>query len=259
MKKIIFILSSLMILFPTSIVLASETESMEIKKVAGPDDEKISAYSITFPYSTEDIENAIIDKLTTEGLSYRKAKNNFYAFKGVRYNTLWTKMFDFYIAFSGSESAGTIYFIMSTGYNNYIGEDNAAECKVISKWLTSLDRDVRIYLNSNKIKQAEKELASAENELEKLKKEQSKLEKKINSNDVAKKKFDAKRTIVDKKSVETIDTELLEEEKTESDKYIKKGKQLNYQLTNVNSKIKLAEQNVAEKRSNLDTLKENRP
>ena len=51
---------------------------------------------------------AIYEKLKEEGITGKKASNNFYAFKGIKYNSLWNRTCDIYIAVNGSQKSGKL-------------------------------------------------------------------------------------------------------------------------------------------------------
>jgi hypothetical protein len=168
----------------------------EVKTVLNYDKNLIMGYTITFNYDAKDIETAVTERLEKEGVEGSK-KKNFYAYKGIKYNHIWNKMFDMYIQFVGSKNAGTINVILSQGYDNFIipTEDSITTSKMYA-WLTSLDLDVQNYQYNLAMQAHQEEHKDIKKELAKLEKQQTKIEKKIKKNADAQAKFDASKTIV---------------------------------------------------------------
>ena len=267
MKKIALIFANLLML-STVAVYAANNDSTDEKEpsvafkmstVSGPEKESVNAFTVTYSYPAKDMEAAIIDRLAKEGIKGKKAKNNFYAFKGVKYNHLWSRTCDFYVAVNGSKTSGTIYLVISTGYDNYIIDDDAEQNKAVSKWLTELESDIKNYIHNNKIAEQEKVVNDADKEVDKLKKEKSKIEKNIEKNEAAIKAFEASRMIPDQSNPNAIDTKTLEKEQKQSQKLTDQQKKLEYQLDEINKKIDNAENEYSKHKNKLKELKTNRP
>ncbi len=261
MKKTVLFLTALLLV---SVAVSAQTDSQEkyaytMKTVPGPEKDMIKVFSISYAYAPKDIETAILQKLKTEGLSYKKAKNGFYAFKGVRYNALWNRTCDFYISITGTKSTGTIYFAISQGYDNFMDDGDADENKKISDWLVSLDTCIKNYLHNQKIDEAEQEVQDASKEIDKIKSQKDKAEKSVKDAEDEIKAFEAQRTVVDNENLDNVDTKVLEKEKKLSDKLNSKLNKLKYDLEELKSKFDKAIQNHKEKRKKLDDLKTNRP
>lgn len=267
MKKIAFIIANLLLL-NTVAIYAANNDSKDEKEpsvvfkmttVSGPDKESVKAFTVTYSYPADQILAATIDRLAKEGIKGKKAKNNFYAFKGVKYNHLWPRTCDFYVAVNGSKTSGTIYLAISTGYDNFIIDDDAEQNKAISEWLAELENDTKNYIHNNKIADQEKVVNDADKQVDKLKKEKTKIEKNIEKNDAEIKAFEAKRMIPDQNNPNAIDTKLLEKEQKQSQKLEEQKKKLEYQLDEINKKIDKAESDYASHKSKLKDLKTNRP
>lgn len=229
------------------------------KSVAGPDKSMVTTYTITYPYAASSIEKAILEKFKTEGLSYKKAKNSFYAVKGVKYNALWNRTFDMYVAVTGSNNSGTIYLLISAGYDNYITDEDPEVSQKISEWLVATEKDILTYLHNEKISDAEKELKEAEKEVDKLKKERTKIEKNIEKNNAQAKAFEARRIIPDENNINSIDTKLLEKEQKQATKYADTDKKYQFNLDENTAKLKKAESEVNDKKETVRNLKANKP
>lgn len=267
MKKLALIIANLLLL-STVAAYAANNDSKDEKErsvaftmtsVSGPDKETVKAFTVTYSYPADEIMAAIIERLGKEGIKGKKVKNNFYAFKGVRYNHLWPRTCDFYVAVNGSKSSGTIYLALSTGYDNFIIDDDAEQNKVISKWLAELEDDTKNYIHNNKIADQEKVVNEADKQVDKLKKEKTKIEKNIEKNEAETKAFEAKRMIPDQSNPNAIDTKLLEKEQKQSQKLADQKKKLEYQLDEINKKIDKAEKDYSNHKTKLKDLKTNRP
>ena len=108
----------------------------------------VNLYTIALPYSAENIKIALHDRLKTEGIKGKKTKNNFYAFKGVKYTHLWDNTCDIYVSITGNKEAGNVNLIISQGYDNYVDpyKDTITTEKAY-KWLMGVDRVVYEYMH----------------------------------------------------------------------------------------------------------------
>ncbi len=271
MKKIAILMANLLLLSSVAAYARDQKESENTDKdakekvsftmtpVSGPDGTNMKAFTKTYQYSKDDVLGGIVARLGKESLKGKKVKNNFLAFKGVRYNHLWPRTFDFYIAVNGSKSAGTLYLVMSTGYDNYILDGDEKQDKVISDWMDNLDLSIQKFIHSNKIADQEKVVAAADKEVEKLKKEKAKIEKNITKNEIAIKEFEATRLIPDASDVDNIDTKRLQKEQKQASKLEDQQKKLQYDLDDINKKIDKANDKYSEERETLKKLKSTQP
>ena len=175
MKKLLLAVTAALLTLGVSAFAETEDNaeklSFTMQKVDGPNKDGVMAFTKIYQYPATEIEDAIIEKLKEEGISGKKASNNFYAFKGVKYNSLWNQTFDFYIAVEGSQKSGTIYLVLATGYNNYIVDNDAAENKRISDWLDSLEENIKNHLYNHQLKDQQDETKAAAEDLKSLKAE----------------------------------------------------------------------------------------
>lgn len=248
--------------FTLAVIAALATigvSAVEVQKVDGPNKEQVMAFTTTYQYPADDIEDAIIAKLKEEGLSGKKASNNFYAYKGVKYNGLWNRTFDFYIAVNGSHKSGTIYLVLSTGYDNYITDSDKEENEKVSDWLESLDADIQNYVYNQQLSAQQEETDEAEKELKNLKKQKEKTEQKIAANEKELKTFEASRTIVDEANTNTVDPKVLKKEQKQYDKLVDKKSKLQSELDSLDKKIDKARDKYSEEKDKLKKLKSNRP
>ena len=267
MKKIALFIANLLLFSTVSANAASDKTGAEkepsvafkMSTVAGPEKESIKAFTVTYAYPSDQIEAAIIDRLAKEGIKGKKAKNNFYAFKGVKYNYLWPRTCDFYVSVTGTKTSGTIYLAISSGYDNFIIDDDAEQNKAISDWMASLENDVKSYIHNNKIAEQEKVVNNADKEADKLRKERAKIEKNIEKNQAEIKAFEASRMIPDPNNPNAVDAKLLAKEQKQSQKLSEQEKKLEYQLDEINKKIEKADKEYNSQRSKLKDLKTNRP
>ncbi len=235
----------------------TKSKAYKILLVKGPLKEDVNAYTITFNYSSDDISKAIAARLKNEGLSSSKAKNKFTAYKEVKYNPLWSKLCDMYIAVNGSSKEGTVYFVLSTGYDNYIHENDYAETdEKISAWLVSLEADVQSFILENRIKEQEKVVKEAEKELKKLQNKKKSLEGKINSKDKELRKLDAIRTVPDKDYPG--DPKLIAKEKKQYEQLTIDKQNYEVDLSQVESNIEQAQTKLNAEKQALADLKAQR-
>ena len=257
MKKFIFLTTALLAFSTASIFAQIGVPS--VKNVKGPDKDKVEVYSITFTYPAEDIAAAIKERLENEGLSGKKEKNNFVSYKGIRYNYLWNKTFDFYISITGSKTAGTIDLLVSQGYDNYVDVKNDDMGKRASKWLLSLEQTIKEYrYNVALTKETEGKVETTKT-LAKLEKEQKKYENILRKNEEKQKAFDAKKTIVTGGNVPTINNETFQKEKKELEKIQEEKNKYQYKLKEVKRKISMTQTDLKNREKSIDELKQAKP
>ena len=230
----------------------------EVKTVLNYDKNLIMGYTITFNYDAKDIETAVTERLEKEGVEGSK-KKNFYAYKGIKYNHIWNKMFDMYIQFVGSKNAGTINVILSQGYDNFIipTEDSITTSKMYA-WLTSLDLDVQNYQYNLAMQAHQEEHKDIKKELAKLEKQQTKIEKKIKKNADAQAKFDASKTIVSENDV-NVDAKQLEKEQKQAQKLLDEKAELEAELKKITDKIDLVRSDLNKKNTAISDLEKDKP
>ena len=230
----------------------------EVKTVLNYDKNLIMGYTITFNYDAKDIETAVIERLKKEGVEGNK-KKNFYAFKGIKYNYIWNKMFDMYIQFVGSKNAGTINVILSQGYDNFIipTEDSITTTNMFA-WLTSLDLDVQNYQYNLAMQAHQEEHKDIKKELSKLEKQQAKVEKKIKKNADAQAKFDASKTIVSENDL-NVDAKVLEKEQKQAQKLLDEKALLEAELKKITDKIDLVRSDLSKKNTAISDLEKDKP
>lgn len=263
MKKIMILCAAMMTMFTamaqTSSLYTSDSGAVpEIKSVLNYDKNLILGYTITFEYPVNDIEEAVIARLETEGVEGSK-KKNFYAFKGIKYNYIWNKMFDMYMQFTGSNNAGTINVLLSQGYDNFIvpTQDSITTDKVY-KWLTELDLDVQNYRYDLTMQAHQEELQDIDKELSKLEKQRTKIEKKIKKNSDAQLKFEASRTIISGNEL-NVDTKAIEKEQKQAKKLNDERSKLEDELHKLNDKIADIRSDFNQKNNAIDDFKKEKP
>ncbi len=221
-----------------------------LKTVVGADDNLVNVLCITYDYNSEDIFGAIHERLDGEGLDGSKKKNDFYQFKGVKYNFLWDKYLDFYVQVKGSNTAGTISLAMSQGYDNFINlKLDTLTLERACQWITSLDLDVQNYIYNNTLEASTEEHEDIKKELSKLKKNRSSIEKKISKHENKVAKFEASRYVVIDGDLNA-DPERLAKEQKKSVELTQDGEELQMDLAKINSEIdKITKDSKAKERS----------
>lgn len=257
MKKFALLLVSFLAISVAA--LATEKGAFTMQKVDGPTAEPVMAFARTYSYPAEDIENAILERFKNEGLSCKKAKNKFYAYMGVKYNSLWNRTLDIYFSVNGSKKSGVVLLVLSTGYNNFISNNDSLENQKIAEWMISLEENIKLYIYNLNVEEQQKLTDEASKEVKKLKADKEKAEKKIEANNNAIKAFEEKRTIVDSENVSTIDPKILEKEQKQYDKFMDKKNKLQYELDEIDAKLDKAKRDFNEKNDDLKKLKSNRP
>lgn len=265
MKKLVLVLvSSLM--FGTLVTFAQNDNSENtvskaytIQVVKGPLKEDVKAYTISFNYSADDMSKAIAAKLKNEGLSSSKAKNKFIGYKGVKYNPLWNKLFDLYILVNGSAKSGTVYLVLSTGYDNYITEKEYEETDAkVSAWLVSLEEDIKAYILDNQIKEQEKKVKDALKDLKKEQKKKNSFENKIDLKNKEIRKLEAIRTTPDNDTPSATNTKLIEKEQKLLDKLNRTKQDYEVDLEQSKSNLKKLESTFENEKKALEDLKAKR-
>lgn len=267
MKKIISLCAVLLCMgiasaqtnfYENSAYISDTGAKPEVKTVLNYDKNLIMGYTITFNHPAEDVEAAVIERLEKEGVEGNK-KKNFYAYKGIKYNHIWNKMFDMYIQFVGSKNAGTINVILSQGYDNFIipTEDSITTSKMYA-WLTSLDLDVQNYQYNRAMQAHQEEHKDIKKELAKLEKQQAKVEKKIKKNADAQAKFEASRTIVSENDL-NIDTKKIEKEQKQAQKLLDEKAGLEAELKKITDKIDLVRSDLNKKNAAISDLEKDKP
>lgn len=267
MKKIISLCAVLLCMgiasaqtnfYQNSAYISDTGAKPEVKTVLNYDKNLIMGYTITFNHPAEDVEAAVIERLEKEGVEGNK-KKNFYAYKGIKYNHIWNKMFDMYIQFVGSKNAGTINVILSQGYDNFIipTEDSITTNKMYA-WLTSLDLDVQNYQYNRAMQAHQEEHKDIKKELAKLEKQQAKVEKKIKKNADAQAKFEASRTIVSENDL-NIDAKKIEKEQKQAQKLLDEKAGLEAELKKITDKIDLVRSDLNKKNAAISDLEKDKP
>lgn len=232
---------------------------VETRSVAGPDKNMVTVFAKDYAYPVKTIEAAVSERLKSEGLKGKSAKNNFTAYLGVKYNPLWTTNFDLYIGYAGTKTAGTVEVLISTGYANYVDTRDRQTQQRVAEWLNSLDLTIRTYIHNQKIKEAEDALDDAQKEYDKLVKEKRGLEDDIKSNNEAINRLEAQRTVADGQNSASVDPKVLAKEQKEAAKLQDKKNKLAQQLTSVSSQIEKAKDEREKRHSAIIELKNNRP
>lgn len=265
MKKLVLVLVNTLMLGTlmsfaednTTDTSASKAYTMQLVK--GPLKEDVKAYTISYNYSSDDISKAIAARLKNEGLSSSKAKNKFTGYKGVKYNPLWNKLCDFYVAVNGSSKMGTIYLVLSTGYDNYIDDTDFEETNAkVSAWLVSLEADIQAYILGNQIKEQEKKVKDAEKEVSKVQNKKKSLENKIELKDKEIRKLEAIRTIPDKENPTNAEAKLFEKEQKLHTKLTTTKQDYEVDLEQAKSNLKQAQTNLNSEKKILEDLKAKR-
>lgn len=270
MKKAFFLFAAIFICFVAnaentekdSIIAKPETVlkkyKIEVRSVKGPDDINVRVFSKTYLYPSQTIKEAILHRLSKEGISTKKKDNGFLACKGVKYNPLWHKTLDFYFNVVGSENAGTVNLLVSTGYDNYLDENNPTACLNAARWLCDLDFDIKMYIYQNNLSAEGETLEDLQNELDKLQKQKVKIENKIAKNKEKINKFEAQRIKI-AGDINNLDTQKLDKEKEQEKKLQDEKNSLNYDLQDILLKIEIAESKISQQTEVINRLKEKQP
>ncbi len=168
-------------------------------------------------------------------------------------------MLDFYINGVGSENAGTVNLLVSTGYDNYMDETNFTACLNAARWLSELEYDIKMYIFLNNLAAEDETLAGLQKDIEKLQKQKAKIEKKIETNAEKIKKFEAQRIKLTEDNVNNLDTKKLDREKEQDRKLQDEKNALNYDLNEVMLQIEVAEGKLAQQMEVIKKLKETEP
>ena len=261
MKKLLLISVAL---FATVGLSAKETESSisgatpEIKTALGDSKDLVNLYTITLPYSAENIKTALHQRLKTEGIKGKKGKNNFYGFKGVKYTLLWDKTCDIYVSITGTKETGNVNLIISQGYDNYVDpyEDKETTAKAY-KWLIGVDRVVYEYVHAQDLATHLEEQKSIEKELSKLESQRGKLESKIKKVENKQHKLEATKTVVDENDL-NVDSKKIAKEQKEALDLQKEYNSLKNELSSVEAKIKDTKGDLNKKKMAIADFKQNK-
>ena len=230
----------------------------EIKTALGDDKDLVNLYTITLPYSAEDIKTALHARLKTEGIKGKKGKHNFYGFKGVKYTLLWDNTCDIYVSITGNKETGNVNLIISQGYDNYIDpyQDTITTQKAF-KWLRGVDRVVYEYVHNQTLATHQKEQKDIEKALSKLESEQKKLESKIKKVENKQRKLEATKTIVDENDLNVDSKKIAKEQELALDlqnEYL----ELNSELKSLTIKIRDTREDLSKKKKTIAEFKHNK-
>ena len=261
MKKLLLIGVALLATVGLS---AKETESSisgakpEIKTALGKDKELVNLYTITLHYSVDDIKNALHARLKTEGIKGTKGKNNFYAFKGVKYTLLWDKTCDIYVGITGNKETASVNLIISLGYENYVDpfKDQETTQKAYN-WLISVDKLVYDYMHEKTLATHIKEQGDIEKELAKLEAKRNKIESKIKKVENKQHKLEATKTVVKEDDL-NVDSKKIATEQKEAIDLQNELTSLQYELSAINNKIKDTKDDLNKKKATIAEFKKNK-
>jgi DNA repair exonuclease SbcCD ATPase subunit len=230
----------------------------EIKTALGNNKKLVNLYTITLPYSADEIKEAVHSRLDAEGLDGSKSKNNFYAFKEVQYTYLWDKTCDLYIAVIGNKNVGSINLIISQGYDNFIDpyKDTITTEKAFN-WLIDLDRVVYDYIYEQNLIAHSEELKNIEKELSKLEKKRDKLESKIKKTEKKQLKLEASKTIVSENDID-VDSKKIAKEQKQALEVQKELNELSSELATIETKISQTKGDLNKKKNIISDIKQNK-
>ncbi len=259
MKKLLVLSIALI----SSLALFAHEKSLsgavpEIKTALGDNKDLVNLYTITLPYSAENIKTALHARLKTEGIKGKKSKNNFYAFKGVKYTLLWDNTCDIYVSITGNKETGNVNLVISQGYDNYIDpyQDTVTTQKAF-KWLRGVDRVVYEYVHNQTLATHQKEQKEIEKTLSKLESQQKKLESKIKKVENKQRKLEATRTIVDENDLNVDSKKIAKEQELAlelQNEYI----ELNNELKSLTIKIRDTREDLNQKKRAIAEFKHNK-
>jgi vacuolar-type H+-ATPase subunit I/STV1 len=227
----------------------------EIKTALGKGKELANLYSITLPYSAEDIKAALHERLDKEGLSGTKAKNNYYAFKEVQYSYLWDKTCDIYVSITGNKAETSINLLISMGYDNYVNPyaDTITTEKAF-KWLIAVDQVVKDYIYEKELATHLEEQKEIDKEIKKLEKQRSKIESKIKKNEDKQLKLEASKTIVSEDDL-NVDSKKIAKEQLQAIELQNERKKLDEELNDIQKKIKDTKGDLNKKKNTITEFK----
>lgn len=245
-------------------VFASEAEKSisgakpEIKTALGKDKELVNLYTITLPYSADDIKNALHARLKAEGIKGKKGKNNFYAFKEVQYTHLWDKTCDIYVGITGNKETASVNLIISLGYENYVDPHKDKETtKKAYKWLIAVDKVVYDYMHEKMLATHMKEQEDIEKELSKLEANRNKIESKIKKVENKQHKLEASKTVVKEDDL-NVDSKKIAKEQKDAIALQNELTSLQSELSAVNNKIKETKGDLNKKKAVIAEFKKNK-
>lgn len=245
-------------------VFAKETESSisgakpSIKTALGDNKDLVNLYTISLPYSAENIKSALHERLKTEGIKGKKGKNNFYAFKGVKYTHLWDNTCDIYVSITGNKEAGNVNLIISQGYDNYVDphKDKETTAKAY-KWLIGVDRVVYEYVHAQDLATHLEEQKTIEKELSKLESQRKKLESKLQKVENKQHKLEATKTIVDENDL-NVDSKKIAKEQKQALDLQKEYTELKSELEATKVKINDTKNDLNRKKKAIAEFKQNK-
>ena len=230
----------------------------EIKTALGDNKDLVNLYTIALPYSAENIKIALHDRLKTEGIKGKKTKNNFYAFKGVKYTHLWDNTCDIYVSITGNKEAGNVNLIISQGYDNYVDpyKDTITTEKAY-KWLMGVDRVVYEYMHEQYLATHLLEQKNIEKELSKLEKQKAKLEAQLDKVEDKQHKLEATKTVVNENDL-NVDSKQIAKEQKEALKLQKEYNSLKSELETLKVKIRDTKGDLMMKKKIITDFKESK-
>ncbi len=261
MKKLLLIGFALMAtvgLYANEVEKSISGAKPEIKTALGDNKDLVNLYTITLPYSAENIKTALHERLKKEGIKGKKVKNNFYGFKEVKYTLLWDKTCDIYVSVTGNKEAGNVNLIISQGYDNYVDpyKDSITTAKAY-KWLIGVDRVVYDYVHTQMLAAHQEEEKEIEKELSKLEKQRDKLEAKIKKVEDKQNKLEATKTVVNENDLNVDSKQIAKEQKQALDLQ-KEHNKLSNDLNSLRVKIRDTKDDLNKKIKAIAEFKHNK-
>ncbi|MBQ3657990.1 MAG: hypothetical protein II956_14310 [Bacteroidales bacterium] len=190
MKKIIL---SLICSLGLSVLVSAQNTAVE-KVVPFDKANTRPGYSVTYKASAKDVNTAVKNRMTKEGLKGKGFAKNVTKYEQVNKPYICAQTCDLYLKVEGSGSSANLTCFVSKGYDNFVSSANDPETANLAKlFVESFSKDVEAVALLAQIAAQEKVLKKAEGDYKKGVKEKEKVQKQLDEADKKVKSLDSER------------------------------------------------------------------
>jgi len=190
MKKVIL---SLICALGLSMFVSAQNTAVE-KVVPFDKTNTRPGYCVTYKASAKDVNTAVKNRMTKEGLKGKGFAKNVTKYEQVNNASICAQMCDLYIKVEGSGASSTVTCFISKGYDNFVSSANDPETANLAKlFVESFSKDIEAVALLAQIAAQEKVLKKAENDYKKSVSAKEKVQKQLDAADKNVKQLDSER------------------------------------------------------------------
>ncbi len=184
-KSLLFIVAFLFLYLIPTYTFAQKIKNDEIKILK----EKRSVISAEFDIPKEIMEKVVEDYLSGEGLRKPSKKSGFLVYEKSTFGKISNDIYDYYAKIDGNKEKSTVFFAVSKGYDNFIGQSEGGIYSKFNSVFKNIQEKAQKAYIDNQINEQQKVVDKAKkrhenliNEGKSLQKEKENIENKIINN-----------------------------------------------------------------------------